>query len=174
MSNTRRRGLETTLKLATWIAIFALLFVLADFAVDFRPRNIQDSYRFTMPELSVDQPEVIQRDQLRIVVLKRSEQLQQQLLDTSDLQDPESKRSRQPDDAQNILRSKVPDLFVSFALGTDFECPLLIEDNGFAESCSDATYDFAGRAKKSNRRFDNLVVPDYRLSDDGKHITVFP
>lgn len=175
MSEQRRRGLERAIKALSWLAAGGLLYVLADFAVDFRPRHIQESYRFRLPALVEDQPQILQRDQLRVLVLKRSRQLQQQLLQSDDdLQDPGSKRSSQPDNAANLLRSKAPELFVSLALGTDLQCLLIIDEYELKESCSDARYDFAGRAKKSNRRYDNLTVPDYRYSDDGKYLIVSP
>ncbi len=174
MSEARRRGIERALKLLTWMGIFGVLFVFADFAVDFRPRSIQDSYRFRLPELVTDQPQILQRDQLRILVIQRSEGLQQRLLQITELQDAESKRSSQPEDAENPLRAKDPDFFVALALGTDFQCPLIIDAELLRESCSDATYDFAGRAQPANRRFDNLVVPDYSFSDDGSHLIVYP
>ena len=166
--------LERTLKLLGWLVIGGLLFVFADFAVDFRPRNIQDSYRFRLPVLVDDQPQILQQDQLRILVIQRSPELQQQLLQASGLQDADSSRSSQPDDASNPLRARDPAFFISFALGTDFQCPLVIEQQLLRESCSDASYDFAGRAREANRRFDNLVVPDYRISDDGEFLIVFP
>ena len=90
------------------------------------------------------------------------------------LQDPQSRRSTQPAYAGNPLRSKHPELFVSFAIGTDYGCALEAEGFELKEVCGEARYDFAGRALAGERQFRNLAIPDYNFSADFTSLTVRP
>ncbi|MCZ6796402.1 MAG: hypothetical protein O7D36_00455, partial [Gammaproteobacteria bacterium] len=115
-------------------------------------------------------------DNLRILLVRRSDRLIA-MLDQSavDLQDPESSSSRQPDFAQNRLRSRDAKYFVAYATGTDYGCPLVLDDEySVRESCSKARYDFAGRALRSQNQFQNLAVPDYNFNHDFSVLTVNP
>ncbi len=97
------------------------------------------------------------------------------LKDLDGLQDPQSVRSRQPDYARNPLRSGNNPYFVSYATGTELGCLLIQQGPGILrEVCGTARYDFAGRALKSENRFQNLPVPDYNFSDDFLILTINP
>jgi len=170
-----RNRLRIALKYLSAIAGLAMLYVLFDFAIDIRPPGIQESYRLQVGELAEDEARILRSDNLAILVVRRSAATIDRLLqpDTR-LQDPLSLRSSQPEFAANPLRSKSPQYFVAYAIGTDFGCALEIVVDGVREICGDASYDFAGRALEGGREFKNLPVPDYNFSDDFHLLTVRP
>ena len=149
--------------------------MLVDFAIDFRPRQLQDSYRFDFAPLAEDEVRVLRHDNLSILLIRRSPATLLRLREASSgLQDPDSRRSRQPAFAQNPLRSRHPEFFVAYAIGTDFGCGLEVGGFELKEVCGDARYDFAGRAFEGEREFKNLPVPDYNFSGDYTSLTVRP
>ena len=151
------------------------LYVLLDFAFDLRPSHVQEAYRFELAPLADDEVRVLRRDNLSILLIRRSPATLARLRESSTgLQDPESRRSSQPAYAENPLRSKHPGLFVGFAVGTDFGCALEADGFELKEICGEARYDFAGRALAGGRRFRNLAIPDYNFSADFTSLTVRP
>jgi ubiquinol-cytochrome c reductase iron-sulfur subunit len=149
--------------------------VFVDFAIDLRPAEIQDSYRFTIGTIPEDQPQWLKQDNLTILVIRRSDSLIDGLTNHEDLQDPESEQSHQPEYAKNPLRARHTRYFVSYAVGTDLGCPLeLVEPAQLGEICGAARYDFSGRAIKSKNQFQNLTIPDYNFSEDFKTLTIRP
>lgn len=157
------------------IAGLFVVYILLDFAIDFRPAQIDSSYRFSIAALEEDRPAILRQDNLSIIVIKRSARTIRSLRQSlSGLQDPDSRRSSQPAGAGNSLRSLEPGYFVSYAVGTDLGCLLVIEETSLRESCGTARYDFAGRALQAARKFQNLVVPDYNFSNDFNTLTIKP
>ena len=171
----KRKSLEKSLKYFTAALACAVVYVLIDFTVDLRPAAVQSSYRLNVGQLDLDQARVLHRDNLSILLIRRSDRtiadLKQGL---ENLQDPASSRSNQPGFAKNPLRSKHPEIFVSYALGTDFGCPLEVLQAELKEVCGEARYDFAGRALLADRTFQNLAIPDYNFSHDFKTLTIRP
>lgn len=175
MSGTDRKRLERLLRYFVIAFVLALAYVLLDFAIDFRPATVQASYQFRLPALDYDSPKILRRDNLAILVIRRSAQTMDELAAAGDdLQDADSARSRQPDFARNRLRSRDPEYFVAFAIGTDFGCPLVAEAGRLRESCGSAVYDYAGRALQSESRFLNLPIPDYTFDPGYTRLTVRP
>jgi hypothetical protein len=176
MALTKRALLSRLTKYLISISVLALIFVLMDFSIDVRPKNIQASYHFTISgsAIAFDSPVWLQQDNLRILLIKRSTNLRQQLSNTrNNLQDIESNLSRQPSYAKNALRSRDEKYFVSYAFGTDLTCPLELEENQMLkEICGTASYDFAGRAMSGNNQFQNLSIPDYNFNDDFSLLTI--
>jgi ubiquinol-cytochrome c reductase iron-sulfur subunit len=151
-----------------------LLFVFVDFAVDFRPSRVHASYRFTLSQIPLDQPIWLRQDNLTVLLIRRSKPLIEDLKNPrKDLQDADSDSSHQPDYAKNSLRSRNEQYFVAYGLGTDLGCPLSASI-GFTlrESCSDARYDYAGRAIVGKNQFLNLAIPDYNFSRDFSVLTI--
>ncbi len=175
MANPKRRPIERLFRFFVLAGAAAIVFVLLDFSFDWRPQRVYETYLFNLPELEVDVPVILRQDNLSVVVLRRSPDAIATLRQAGDgLQDPASNRSRQPDFAVNALRSRDPEYFIAYALGTDLGCPLAIEADGLREICSDARYDFAGRARASERDFRNLSIPDYNLGPESKTLTIRP
>lgn len=175
MANINAGRLHSLVKYLGLVLVAAIVYVLLDFAIDVRPSQVQDSYRFSLGELPEDQVRILRRDNLSILVIKRSAATIARLEQGSArLQDPDSSDSRQPDFAKNTLRSKHPDLFVSYALGTDLGCGLEAVEHELREICSNARYDFAGRALQGNNEFQNLVVPDYNFTNNFSNLTIRP
>ena len=155
---------------------FAVLYVLVDFMVDIRPRAIHSSYRFTLPQLPLDQPVWLNQDNLTILLIHRSKQVIKALNNQKkDLQDANSISSRQPEYARNTLRSRDERYFVAYGLGTDLGCQLEADiEHTLRESCSTASYDYAGRAISGKNRFLNLRIPDYTFNQTFNVLTVNP
>jgi ubiquinol-cytochrome c reductase iron-sulfur subunit len=159
----------------TLVLCAAILYILLDFAIDFRPSQILSSYQFRLEKLVDNQALILRQDNLAIIVLKRSATLVEALRQSGhDLQDPDSGASNQPEYARNSLRSRMPEYFVSYAIGTDLGCPVVVVDSGFQESCGEARYDFAGRALIGQNRFQNLAIPDYTFTNNFNTLTIKP
>ncbi len=174
-SGPARSILVRSFRLASFILLAAIVWVLLDFMIDLRPSSIQSSYRFQVPELAPDEVRILRRDNLAIVLARRSPASIAALRQaTSNLQDPESRDSRQPEYARNALRSRHPQYFVSYGYGTDLGCALVAEPDGLRESCGSARYDFAGRALEGASRFSNLPIPDYNFDAEFKRLTINP
>ena len=173
--NNRLVLLRATKYLLVLLAL-GLLFVLVDFAVDIRPSEVQSSYRFNLPQSRFDQPVWLRQKNLTILLIRRSNQVIEDLKNrTKDLQDPNSDSSRQPDYAKNSLRSSSQQYFVAYGLGTDLGCPLEAgKEYTLKESCGSANYDYAGRAISGKTRFLNLRIPDYTFNHDFSVLTVSP
>ena len=153
----------------------AVLYVLLDFSFDLRPPAVQSSYRFSLGEIARDQPRILRRDNLSILVIRRSAQTIARLERGGGvLQDPRSRDSSQPGYAGNSLRSRDPEWFVSYAIGTDLGCGLEVLSGELKEVCGNARYDFAGRALAGNKRFRNLPIPDYNFAGDFSSLTIKP
>ena len=175
MTEKSRSPVERLFRYFALAGALAIVYVLLDFSFDWRPQRVYDSYVFNLPELAPDVPVILRQDNLSIVVLRRSPGAIAALRQAGEgLQDPASDRSRQPDFAANALRSRDPEYFVAYALGTDLGCPLAIEADGLREICGDARYDLAGRARASERDFRNLTIPDYNFGPETKTLTVRP
>ena len=152
----------------------ALLFVLADFTIDLRPSAVHSSYRFPLTQIPLDQPVWLRQDNLTVLLIRRSNQVIEDLKKPGyDLQDVDSNSSRQPDYAKNSVRSRNGQYFIAYGLGTDLGCPLVAgTENTLQEACGTARYDFAGRAIVGKNQFLNLAIPDYNFSRDFSVLTI--
>jgi len=155
---------------------FAMLYVLVDFMVDIRPRAIHSSYRFTLPQLPLNQPVWLNQDNLTILLIHRSRAVIEAIKKRKKgLQDASSIKSRQPTYTQNTYRSRDERYFVAYGLGTDLGCRLEVDiEHTLRESCSTASYDYAGRAISGKNRFLNLRIPDYTFNQTFSVLTVNP
>jgi ubiquinol-cytochrome c reductase iron-sulfur subunit len=170
-----RKRLQAVLKYFWLLGGLAVLYVLLDFMIDVRPSTIQASYRFNVGDIAADEIKILRQDNLSILLIRRSTatiaRLQASL---TQLQDPESENSRQPDYARNTLRSRNPQYFVSYALGTDLGCTLKVLQDSLQEICGRARYDLAGRALKGEKEFSNLSIPDYNFTNNFSTLTINP
>ncbi|CAM3672284.1 ubiquinol-cytochrome c reductase iron-sulfur subunit [Rheinheimera salexigens] len=111
-------------------------------------------------------------------VVKRSlESLELLPTINNQLADPESEDDQQPVYAQNIHRSKKPEIFVAVGICTHLGCsPTYIPtefaahvkgvDSGFFCPCHGSTYDLAGRVFSGVPAPKNLQIPPYMFLDD--------
>jgi hypothetical protein len=160
-----------------WFAVLglAILYVLIDFAIDIRPPAVQSSYHFKISTLTPDVPVFLRQDNLVVVVIARSTASIARLRQAAaNLQDPESRLSHQPEFATNTLRSRHAGYFVGYAIGTHLGCVLQAFEHGLRESCSNARYDYAGRALPGENKFQNLAIPNYNFSNDFSTLTIRP
>jgi ubiquinol-cytochrome c reductase iron-sulfur subunit len=170
-----RKFLQTTVRYFWLAAGLAVLYVLLDFMIDVRPSTIQASYRFNVGELAPDEIKILRQDNLSILVVRRSAETIGSLQASLDqAQDPLSLDSNQPDYARNTLRSRHPQYFVSYALGTDLGCTLKVLQDSLQEICGRASYDLAGRALKGENEFSNLSIPDYNFTNNFSTLIIKP
>ena len=175
MAGRNRGRLERLVKYFGLVIAFAVIYVMLDFAIDFRPAGVQNSYFFRLDEIDPDRPRILRQDNLSIVVIRRSPEMRARLdRNAAGLQDASSGDSVQPDYARNPLRSRDPEWFVGYAIGTDFGCPLEVRAETLQEVCGDAAYDFAGRALGGGKSFRNLPIPDYNFASDFSSLTIRP
>lgn len=91
----------------------------------------------------------------------------------SELTDPNSEHSLQPEGCRNRHRSLRPDVFVAIGQCTHQGCqPQLRAGLGargeFLCPCHTSKYDLAGRVFRIGPAPANLVIPDYRLESDAR------
>lgn len=103
-----------------------------------------------------------------VMILKRNQSMLAHIDRTSDLKDPRSVDSVQPEAATNRWRSLVPDYFVAYANCTHLGCEVTASGVneagvGFECPCHHSEYDYAGRIKKGSVAPLNMEVPNYRL-----------
>jgi ubiquinol-cytochrome c reductase iron-sulfur subunit len=93
------------------------------------------------------------------------------------LHDPQSQHSRQPEALRTPTRSQLPEYFVFIPVDTDRACqvryippnkqpkPAIVWYGGFSEPCNGSLYDTAGRVYREYRseRQQNLTVPGYTV-----------
>jgi ubiquinol-cytochrome c reductase iron-sulfur subunit len=175
LDSSARKLLQKSVRYLLILSGLAVFYVLFDFMVDVRPSTIQSSYRFQLAELTPDQATILRQDNLAILVVHRSAQTIERLQQaSSQLQDPQSENSNQPDYARNSLRSRHPQYFVSYAMSTDLGCPLEVVEDGLRETCGSARYDLAGRALMGVKSFTNLSIPDYNFTNNFSTLTIEP
>ena len=174
-ASSNRNFLRRAVRILSVIALLALAFVFFDFAIDLRPPSVHSSYRFELSGLVTDEIRILRQDNLSILVIRRSADSIARLKRERDgLQDPDSADSKQPQYADNDLRSRHPQYFVSYAIGTDLGCALVADAGQLREVCGNARYDFVGRALAGARKFRNLPIPDYNFAGDFSSLTVRP
>lgn len=91
----------------------------------------------------------------------------------SELTDPNSEQSLQPDGCRNRHRSLRPEVFVAVGQCTHQGCPPQLRsgpgDHGeFLCPCHTSRYDLAGRVFRIGPAPANLVIPSYRLEGDSR------
>ena len=118
-----------------------------------------------------------------IWVLRRTEQMINELdNENSNLRDPESDLSVQPDFAKNRFRSKNPEFFVVEGVCTHLGCAPIEKfaiapadmgpdwKGGFYCPCHGSKFDLSGRVFKGMPAGTNLEVPPYYFASDTKLI----
>jgi Rieske Fe-S protein len=171
----KRKLLKGLFKALSAVLGVAVVYVLVDFAIDIRPPAVQSSYHVNLKSLTPDVPAFLRQDNLVIVVIARSAASIAGLKQAdANLQDPESRLSHQPAFATNALRSRQAEYFVSYAIGTHLGCVIEAFERGLREICSNARYDYAGRALQGENKFQNLAIPNYNFSNDFNTLTIKP
>ena len=91
----------------------------------------------------------------------------------SELVDPASEHSLQPEACRNPHRSLRPEVFVAVGQCTHQGCPPVLRSgagnrNEFLCPCHTSKFDLAGRVFRMGPAPANLVIPDYRFEGDGR------
>ncbi len=174
-----RLRLRVAAKLMLALGFLAVMYVVLSmvFSSDESTRVVP-TQRVDISRLTPGQTHIVLWEGRPVIVYRRTaadiEALQNS---TAALDDPQSKRSRQPDWAKNSLRSREAEWFVGIGVGTDFSCPVELlpvggeqfKDKpwlgGFVDSCRGSRYDLAGRVFESQFADRNLIVPQYRINN---------
>ncbi|QKT04557.1 hypothetical protein HUS23_12440 [Ectothiorhodospiraceae bacterium 2226] len=181
-TDERRRALLRVLVKA--LALGGLLaFVLALLASLITPQHLRPNEvaYFDPRSLAPGEAVRVDWDGRPVFVLRRTPAMLEALsaLEPA-LQDPGSRRARQPEGLDRETRSRTPQLLVVLALGTGFGCPLdyVPPDvprpprpdwvGGFVERCGDIPYDPAGRVYRHPQATRNLDIPPYVVLNDGR------
>ncbi|MDJ0834773.1 MAG: hypothetical protein QNJ69_14720 [Gammaproteobacteria bacterium] len=163
MSEQAKNRLLKTVKILAGLGVIMVLLVLLDFTFNFSKPDKQ--YRYNLPELKWNQPVLLSSDNLLIVVARYDKNTLAGLSKQGRLgRISESFTQQQP-------RVDTAGFFVARAYGTDMGCPLEIQADGFAESCSNARYDLLGRSLEK-QRYPDLKIPEYTLSREFKLLTI--
>ncbi len=104
-----------------------------------------------------------------VMILRRSAEEVAALTNReSELLDPHSEHSLQPEGCRNRHRSLRPDIFVAVGQCTHQGCPPQLRaaagtHGEFLCPCHSSKYDLAGRVFRSGPAASNLIIPNYRL-----------
>lgn len=90
----------------------------------------------------------------------------------SELADPHSVASLQPESCRNPHRSQRPEIFVAVGQCTHQGCPPQLKSEAGGRSqflcpCHTSKFDLAGRVFRNGPAPANLVIPEYRFEGDG-------
>ncbi|MFA6314536.1 MAG: ubiquinol-cytochrome c reductase iron-sulfur subunit [Sterolibacterium sp.] len=107
------------------------------------------------------------------VLRRTTEELAMLAAHESELIDPDSLHSLQPEACRNRHRSLRPEIFVAIGLCTHQGCPpnLRLGSGGRGEflcPCHTSRFDLAGRVFRQGPAPANLVIPVYRLEGDDR------
>lgn len=180
MQERRKFLLLVTGALAGVAAIFASL---PFFGALSPPKNTERREKFRIidfSDLSEGQSFSVPIERKPLLVLKRSStQIRALRQSNSDLLDPSSENSNQPDTVDVNIRSKRDDIFVAWNVCTHLRCAVnTIPENderfvtvfpktgGFFCPCHGAKYDNAGRVYKKGPAPKNLKIPEYSFIDE--------
>jgi ubiquinol-cytochrome c reductase iron-sulfur subunit len=107
-------------------------------------------------------------------VIRRTPQMIKALERTSsNLKDPQSNASVQPESTQNSYRSLDKEYFVVLGKCTHLGCiPILKSSEGILCPCHGSKFDFAGRVVQGSPATKNLMVPPYHFSQDRRAIII--
>ena len=153
MDNPRIYTLKRLIKLMLIVSILWIMFVALGFFDSTEPDSA-DTIRIPLPRMQLDNPYLIRFDNRQLIVILYSEKLQASLFKGTDKPRPH---------------------LVAYAYGTNLGCPIeIIEPDTLQESCSDASYDFAGRAINNGQGFTDLRIPVYTFCSDFTCLTIKP
>jgi len=172
---------KTLVKVFVLLFFVAVVFVWTIFSGYSDSSSVKkDHYllRFNLNELAPGEVRIVRQNGLPIVLMHRTEQeLKELLAIRSNLSDPDSNSSNQPDFAKNYHRSMKPEFFIAYAvtprLGIEVNYRLKNYTRhqisnvqwygGFSEERhSGYLYDKAGRSYKQSGH--NLDVPNYKIT----------
>jgi len=184
LANTKR--LKNLFILFLLLSIIAIIFIWSVFSGYSDSSSVKkEDYllRFNLNELTTGEVRIIQHKGLPVVIMKRKpKDLKELLAVRSDLLDPDSNKSMQPEFAKNYHRSFKPEYFIAYALnplsGADIIYRLAsyrhnlkkgrLWFGGFSEKRTGYLYDKAGRIYKQtdsdNAPRYNLYVPNYKVT----------
>jgi len=158
-----RSQLKKSIILLSLVASLLSLYVLLDFSFN---QAQPEPYVFDVPELIDDQPVILKKQNMMVIVARYSEEM----LATKQHKDRLSKISSSFRlEPQRVDKSGY---FVTLGYGTLQGCPLLIDEFRFRESCSDAIYNHLGRSFNQGL-YKNLEKVDYRFSRNHSVLTIY-
>ena len=177
--DNRRLHLRVAAKLMLAVASLVTTYVVLSMILSSDPDSrVTPTKAVDISRLQAGESRIVLWEGTPVIIYHRTNaQLEALTVADRRLVDAESDYSRQPDWAKNAHRSRVPEYFISIAVGTDFSCPIGVLpasdepfmqrpwDGGFVDECRGGRYDFAGRVYSGQYADENLIVPEYRISD---------
>lgn len=139
--SVQRQRLEKLLKAMALTGALCVVIVLFDFSFD--RFTPERSYHFELPSLSAGEATLLKSGQMLLVV---------------SIPKPG-------------YTTDTGSYFVSLGYGSLMHCPLVMQADGFSESCSDARYDLLGRSLEP-QKYEDLKPVSYRLSRDNKYLII--
>lgn len=175
----RRQRLRVALKMMLGLGVFGVLYVFASaFFSTSTDESVFETMRVPIGRQAPATVEFYNWNGRPVLVMHRSAEQIASLEDESGLKDPTSRRSNQPEFAENSHRSRQPQWFVAIAAGTDLNCALSFLPperaefhgrpwpGGFLDTCRGARYDLSGRVFKDQHARKNLPIPPYAIDGD--------
>ncbi len=117
-----------------------------------------------------------------IIVRRTPEMLATLKQISSQLKDPDNKNPQQPSYAQNPYRSRKSEWLVMMQVCTHLCCSPTFDPKkgtvspdwlgGFFCACHGSRYDLSGRVMIGSPAPENMVIPEYTFSDDGKSVQI--
>lgn len=145
------------------VGALLLGYVLLDYSFN---QAKPDPYVFDVPALTSNQPVLLKKDNMVVVVARYGESMLASLKPGGRISKISSSFRQQP----SLVDKN--GYFVTRAYGTLQGCPLLITENGFKESCSDARYNRLGISSNPGL-YKNLEKVEYHFSRNHTVLTVY-
>lgn len=156
MTDTRRNKLLKWMKALIALSLAGILFVVIDYSFN---QAGSKSYRFQVEKLEFNSPVLLKQGSLLVLVARYDEQTLYDL----------NRQGRLAGISQSFRQeSKRVDengYFVALGYGTQSNCPLLLNEDYYQESCSEARYDLLGRST-NQQAYTDLKIPQYSFNND--------
>lgn len=176
VNSDRRTAIAVTAAVGGAGAVAAAVPFVASFTPSERARAAGAPVQIDMASLAPGEMRTYEWRGKPVWVLRRTpEMIEAVKKTTSDLADPESRRTAYPtpEYARNELRSIKPEFFIAVGICSHLGCspvgPLAAGSNatlgphaGFLCPCHGSTFDLAGRVFKNKPAPDNLEVPPHK------------
>lgn len=173
----RRRFLTTATTVVGGIGVaFAASPFIASWAPSARTESMGAPVEIDISKLAPGQKVTVSWRGQPVFVVNRSEAILKQLSEESQLRDPQSLESTQPEYTQNKLRALKQQYLVVVGLCTHLGCVPLFKPKaksvdaswpgGFFCPCHGSKYDMAGRVYKGVPAPTNLPIPPHHYSSD--------
>lgn len=136
--------------------MLGITYVAVDFAFNQAERK---TYRFNVDPLDYNSPVLLKEGSLLVLVARYDAQTLKDL-------NPQGRLAGISQSfRQESKRVDENGYFVALGYGTKSNCPLLLNEDYYQESCSNASYDLLGRSS-NQQAYTDLKIPQYSFNND--------